>query len=51
MVVLPIVNMLLTLLRFVTPWHKSPDANGKVAHDSTAGQAHIPQFNEVVQKG
>jgi hypothetical protein len=51
MVVLPIVNMLLMLLGLVTPWRKSPSAERKVAHDSTANQAHIPQFNEVVQKG
>ncbi len=52
MVVLPMVNMLLMLLGFVTPWRKrSPHAEREATHDSTASQARIPQFNEGVQKG
>ena len=45
MVVLPIVNMLLTLLGFVTPWRKrTPGTEREMMQDSTANQARIPQF-------
>ena len=52
MVVLPIVNMLLTLLGFSTPWRrKSRTVDAEATNDLTEGQTKIPQFNQVVQKG
>jgi hypothetical protein len=52
MVVLPIVNMLLVLLGFVTPWRKkSPVAEPETARDLTASQTLVSQLTEVVQKG
>jgi hypothetical protein len=52
MVVLPIVNMLLMLLGFVTPWRKKrPGTAREATQDSTASQARIGQFNEVIQEG
>ncbi len=46
---LPIVNMLLMLLGFVTPWRrKSPGTAREATQDSTASHARIRQFNELI---
>jgi hypothetical protein len=52
MVVLPIVNMLLSLVGFLAPWRKkSPVANRELAGDSAAILARTEQLTEVAQKG